>query len=156
MAIASTLSNYLTTMGTSYDVVQHRPTMTSMEAALSAQVPGDQYAKSVLLEDDTGYVMAVIPATHRVKISKVGKILDRHLNLADEWELKDLFVDCKLGAIPATGPAYGVETIWDDSLAEQSDVYFDAGDHEEMVHISGLGFKELMGDTMHGHISSHI
>jgi prolyl-tRNA editing enzyme YbaK/EbsC (Cys-tRNA(Pro) deacylase) len=57
------------------------------------------------------------------------------LRLATEAKLKYLLKDCEPGAVPPLGAAYGLETVWDDSLLEQSDTYFEAGDHETLVHM---------------------
>src|SRR5574340_717896 len=77
-----------------------------------------------------------------------------HSHMARETEMLDLFKDCAAGAVPALGAAYGIETIWDDSLQEQPDIYFEAGDHEQLVHLSGKQFLDLLGTARHGHFSS--
>jgi Ala-tRNA(Pro) deacylase len=144
MAIAITLQQYLDQQGISYDVVPHRHTETSMDAANTAHVPARMVAKSVILEDDSGYLMAVIPANHHVKIGKVNQAVGRKMGLATEAELRDLFSDCELGAIPPIGQAYGVETIVDESLTECPEIYLEAGDHEDFVHLKGSSFRKLM------------
>ena len=58
-----------------------------------------------------------------------------------------------LGAIPAIGEAYGLETIVDDSLTVCPDVYIDAGDHEDFVHMKGVSFRKLMQHAEHAIIS---
>lgn len=156
MAIAATITQYLADHDIEYDVVTHRPTMTSMETAECAHVPGDSVAKSVILEDETGYIMAVIPATHRIKVGRLNKLMHRKLGLATEAELQDLFDDCDPGAIPAFGQAYDIETVWDDSLAGMPEIYFEAGDHEQLVRLSGQQFESLMHAARHGIFSSHI
>jgi Ala-tRNA(Pro) deacylase len=157
MAIAMTLKEYLNRLGVEYEVVPHTHTDTSMRSAQEAHIPGDQLAKSVILEDDGGYLMAVLPATHKLEIGRLQKQLSRHhLGLATEQELSGLFDDCELGAIPPLGEAYGVDVVVDDSLDEVSDVYFEAGDHTDLVHISGEDFHDLMVDADHGRFSHHI
>ena len=156
MAIANTVIDYLNGRGVEYDVIQHEHTGCSMETAQSAHVPGDQLAKSVMLEDENGYLMAVIPATHRVHISKLNRLTQRQLGLVTEPELEYLFEDCEPGAIPALGHAYGIETVWDEHLAAQPDVYFEAGDHEHLVQVSGKTFHELMASAERGDFSEHI
>jgi len=155
MAIAMTLKDYLDYQDIRYDVLAHEKTRTSTETASVAHVPGDQLAKTVILEDDLGYVMVVVPATHQVELSAVDDQLSRRLTLAQEVELPRLFTDCDLGAIPPVGDAYGIETMVDDSLAEQADIYFEGGDHELLVHVSNEQFDMLMVDALHGHFSQH-
>jgi Ala-tRNA(Pro) deacylase len=66
-----------------------------------------------------------------------------------------LFADCELGAIPPMGRAYGMETIVDDSLAEQPDVYFEAGDHVSLIHVNAMAFQRLMAGARHGRFTRH-
>ena len=155
MAIAMTLQQYLEDQEIPFDVLAHEKTRNSGETASVAHVSGDCLAKTVILEDELGYVMVVVPASHRVELSAVDDQMRRHLTLANEVELSRLFSDCDLGAIPPIGDAYGIETMVDDSLAEQPDIYFEAGDHELLVHVTNEQFDTMMADAMHGHFSRH-
>jgi Ala-tRNA(Pro) deacylase len=156
MAIAITLEQFLQNQDIDYDILQHEKTQTSLETASTAHVSGDCVAKSVLLEDDTGYVMVVLPASHELDMSRVHEQISRPLTFAHENELALLFSDCELGAIPPIGNAYGIETLVDDSLAEQPDIYFEAGDHEALVHVNAENFGYLTSDALHGHFSHHL
>lgn len=156
MTIALKLLEYLEWKGVEYDFVQHSQSSTSMETAERAHVPGSKLAKGVILEDDKGYVMAVVPASHHVELGRVHQQLDRRLGLATEFELNDLFDDCTTGAVPPVGAAYGFETIVDDELKNCTDIYFEAGDHTELVHVSGKGFHQLMGEATYGHFSQPV
>lgn len=156
MAIAITLEKYLQKHGVEYDVMAHPRTYTSMEIAQVSHVPGDHIAKSVLLRDAHGYLVAVVPATHRIDLDRLGHLLSRHVEMASETEVGALFGDCDLGAIPPCGSAYGLETVVDDALMRQREVWFEAGDHEELIRVDGRHFDELMGSAEHGHISKHV
>ena len=154
MAIATTVSNYLAEHDVAYDVLTHPHTATSGESAEAAHVPGTRLAKSVVLEDDHGYLMVVLPSNRQVNLGELHRQLNRSLGLATEGELGSLFSDCEIGALPAVGPAYGMETLVDDALAEQSDIYFEAGDHEQLIHVTAETFHSLLGeDARHGRFS---
>lgn len=155
MTIASRVANYLVQNDADFEVLAHPHSATSLETAESAHIPGDRIAKSVVLEDDRGYMLAVLPANSRVDLGELHRQTNRNLGLATEYELGALFEDCEPGAVPPFGFAYNLETIVDDSLAEQSDVYFEAGDHEQLIHVSGETFETLMGDVQHSHFSRH-
>jgi len=117
-------------------------------------VPGTRLAKSVVLEDDHGYLMVVLPSNRQVNLGELHRQLNRSLGLATEGELGSLFSDCEIGALPAVGPAYGMETLVDDALAEQSDIYFEAGDHEQLIHVTAETFQSLLGEeARHGRFS---
>lgn len=150
MPIAHSVEQFLKDHDIDYELVAHPRTVTSMRTAEAAHIPGRKLAKSVLLEDEAGYLLAVVPATHRVDLGKLHRQLHRQIGLAVEHEVTALFPDCDPGAIPAVGAAYRVETVVDDSLLAQPDVYFEAGDHEALVHLSGAEFRVMMAGAPHG------
>ena len=156
MAIAITLKDYLETEGVRYDLIEHPYTVTSMRAASEAHVPCEELAKAVVLHDGEGYIMAVVPATHHIQLGKLRKQYRRHLSLAEEKDLRELFSDCSVGAIPPVGKAYNIDVIFDDHLNECQDVYFEAGDHTDLVHVTGKDFRTLMGNVSHGEFSRHM
>jgi Ala-tRNA(Pro) deacylase len=155
MAISPTIQKYLTENEIPYEVIAHSHTSTSLNSASAAHIPGSKMAKPVILEDEDGYLMAVIPATEHVKIRELNQSLNRNMGLATEMELHSLFKDCDIGAIPPIGQAYGVTTVIDESLMQCNDIYFEAGDHEELIHIKGSSFRKLMQNTRHVNLCMH-
>lgn len=153
MAIATTLKCFLDSRGVHYELIPHAHSSTSLESARSARVPGDRVAKCVLLEDEHGYLMAVLPASHRIRLRELTEQLERNLELASEPELEQLFRDCEPGAVPPIGAAYGLPSVVDDSLLNAPDVYFEAGDHEDLVHLSGVEFLSLLAGARYGRFS---
>ncbi len=155
MAIATTLENYLRDKHVPFDMLPHPKAMTSLRTALAAHIPPHQMAKAVLLEDEMGYVMAILPADRRVHLGALRVQLGRTMGLATEPELGAMFKDCALGAIPPLGAAYGIEAVVDDELMEGSEVYFEAGDHEGVVRMRRDDFLRLLGPARHGHFCRH-
>ncbi len=142
--IAYTVQNYLDSYSVPWHAVVHRPSSTSAETAHAAFVPEDRVAKAVLLRDEEGYVLVVLRADRRLDIDLFDAVLGRGFRLASEAELRSLFPDCLPGAVPPFGPAYGVTTIWDESLGEKPDVWFEGGDHRTLVHMKGEDFAAMM------------
>ena len=155
MDIAPTLVRQLAQQGIAYDIKHHSYTNTSLNTAYSASVPTSQVVKSVLLEDDNGYVMALVPANQHVKINQLNMALNRSMTLASEHELRSLFTDCEPGAIPPVGEAYGIETIVDYNFDDCSDVYIEAGNHTDLIHLSGNAFRKLMHNSQHANLCIH-
>jgi Ala-tRNA(Pro) deacylase len=94
----------------------------------------------------------LVPADADVSLAALGRQLGRYgLALATEPETRHLYRDCDLGAIPALGQAFGVETVVDERLDGVPHVYFEAGDHEHLVHLHGAAFRELTEGLVHGH-----
>lgn len=156
MSIAQTLQKYLDQVQVQYEVIMHRHSATSLRSADQAHIDPNCVAKAVLLEEDaqqSRYLMAVVPATHRVQLSEVAREAGRAVHLATEQAAAALFPDCEAGAFPPVGPAYGIETIWEDSLMGQPTLYFEAGDHERLVCIKAKDFLKLLPNCGHGHFS---
>ena len=152
MSLPSHLSNYLGERGARFEVCMHEHSRTSAETARSAHIVPAQLAKSVILEDDLGCVMAVVPADKTVMLGELARLLDRrHLRLADEKRIAALFEDCDRGAIPPFGMAWGIETVVDEELEASEVIYMEGGDHESLLRMSREQFHELMSKQLHGH-----
>ncbi|RPH63499.1 MAG: YbaK/EbsC family protein [Burkholderiales bacterium] len=154
MSISSRLSSYLEQHGARYEVCSHAHSHCSSGTARAAHVTPHQLAKSVLLEDDRGWVMAVVPADRTVMIGRLGQLLERHgLHLSDEGRIAALFDDCDRGAVPPVGMAWGIETVVDDELEANDVIYMEGGDHEQLLRMPRDQFHELMRPARHGHFS---
>lgn len=153
MTIAASVRQYLAREGVEYSTITHSRTGDSSHSAQAAHVPGDRVAKCVMLGDDNGYLMAVIPASHRLDLSALRHELNRDLGLATEREIMELFKDCEPGAVPPLGCAYGIDMVLDQSLGDMPDTYFEGGDHESLVHVSGPDFLKLMADAPRRNVS---
>ncbi len=153
MNLAKTVESYLQQYGIAYTVVHHLPSMSSKQTALAAHVPPHRIAKAVILADDRGYLMAVVPGNRHVELHSLCEKLGRRLELVSEDRIAPVFQDCEVGAIPPLGPAYGMETIVDDSLVGQKQVYFVGGEHDKLVCVDGEEFLRLLGPTRYGQFS---
>ena len=153
MAIAETVKNFLEGKSIKYGVVIHPHSGSSHETAEAARINEDHIAKADIVKDDNGFAMILVPANHYVEMKHVRKQLNRELELVEEDEFAKLFPDCEPGAVPPLGPAYQIETLMDEALASLGDVYFESGDHEHLVHVSGDDFRHLLSGVRHGHYS---
>ena len=151
MTIATTVSRALTENGTHYDLLPHPRTGSSHETAQAAHVPDDHMAKAVMLVDTKGYLMVVLPGDQWVNLDRVNTELNRDFDLVAEDELDTLFSDCEPGAIPPLGELYGIDTVMDDGLTSLSRVYFESGDHEQLIQLDGEQFRQLMRGVRHGY-----
>lgn len=157
MAIAKKLKAYLDTHNhKNYRLVRHPHSASSMETAEVAHIPGDCLAKGVVLKDATGYLVVVLPSDFHVELETLNEMTHREMHMASETELAELFPDCEVGAIPPLGMAYEIETLWDTSLGDKETVFFEAGDHESLVKVSGRHFHELMAPATRGLFSRRI
>ena len=150
MGIAITLAQYLVDDDIAYDLVPHPHTETASASAAASQVPADSVAKAVVLKGRDGFMLAVLPASRHIQFDELQRLLGGDVDMANEEQIETLFLDCEPGSVPALGAAYGLNVVVDDSLAQQPDVYFEGGDHANLVHVSGTSFQKLMADSKRG------
>jgi len=156
MAKVTKLLDFLDNKGVEYELVRHPHSDSSLATAEKAHIPGGLLAKAVVLKDDAGCVVAVVPATYHVEPETLGRELGRHLRLASESEFETLFPDCEPGAVPPLADLYGHEVVIDDSLKDAPEVYLEAGDHERLVHLRRRAFTALFDRAHHGRFAHHV
>jgi Ala-tRNA(Pro) deacylase len=151
MTMLDTLEGYLQETGTPFTHNKHRLAYTAREVARAEQMPPRNLAKTVVIHDDSGYAMAVLPADCVVDLFQLRTDLGRsHLRLATEAELAQLFPDCELGAMPPFGNLCGMAVYVDATLAQDETIAFNAGTHRDSLHIRYADFERLVRPvTMH-------
>jgi Ala-tRNA(Pro) deacylase len=153
MSIAPTLQRYLTAENIQYDVILHDPTMSSTRTAEACRIPGDRLAKAIVLRRNAGYLLAVLPASHHLRLSDLKDQLGDNVEMAEESEIDTLFPDCAHGAVPPIGHCYALPLIVDDSIEAQPEIYMEAGDHQTLLLIGHAQFVHLMENARHGRFS---
>ena len=149
MAIAFTLKHFLDSSGIDYELVEHPYANNALGVANAAHLPPEKVAKCVMLEDEGGYLIAVCSASKRICLGDLYHEINRRLEFASEAELADLLGDCVLGAVPPVGELYDMEVVVDTDLFMQPDIYFEAGDHEDLIHVSADAFQRIMRNAEH-------
>ena len=148
MALAPTLQKHLD-QNVTYEVITHDPTMTSTRTAQACHVSGDCLAKAIVLRRDGGYMLAVLPASHHIRLPDLRQQIGDDVAFADETEIGRLFPDCALGAVPAVGECYDLDVIVDASIHEHPEVDLEGGDHTTLIHINQAQFARLMSGARH-------
>jgi Ala-tRNA(Pro) deacylase len=144
MSIATTVSDALAFEEIDFKILRHAVAPNRAASAGQADISPERLAKAVLLKDPHGYLLTVMPATRVLDLDVLRSELHRHLTVAEEEDLDDLFCDCVVGSVPPIGPWYRVPTIVDSRLQEQPDVYFEAGDDDSLVHVTETSFERLL------------
>lgn len=153
MTTAPTLKTYLKRHDARFEIVDHPRQIEATRIAQSAHITGKKLAKGVLLTDKQDSVLAVVPSTHTVDLDKISNLVGKRLRLASEDTVTRTFPDCDEGAIPACGTAYGLNVFMDDGLMDREDIFFEAGDHESLVHVTRSEFSRLMPGMAHGNFA---
>lgn len=150
MAIAAAVKKFLDGHGIHYQVSSHARTNTLEEAAQALGISTHQIARSVLLRDELGVVMAVLPVTHRLDFKRLKKLLQRDLQAVSGREADKIFTDCEPGSRPPVAEAYGMACVVDTSLTVCEDIYFEPGAHNSLVHVSRHEFQDMLSTALKG------
>lgn len=135
---------FLDNSSAKYEVTQHRPTFTAQQMAAEEHVPGMAVAKPVVIQADGEYYMCVLPASCKIDLDKLKKLLKaKKLALATEDQMAKLFTDCELGAEPPFGHLYGLRTIMDETLQADKYIVFQAGTHDKAVKMAMADYVKL-------------
>jgi HD-like signal output (HDOD) protein/prolyl-tRNA editing enzyme YbaK/EbsC (Cys-tRNA(Pro) deacylase) len=147
MAIAEKIKSYFDKRRILYDIHELVPFISLLQAAELGGIPPESLVRGVVLKDELGLLLVVLPATHGVNEDALSKMLHRRVELAEEEQIKTAFPDCLPRFIAPIGEAYGVRTIIDDSLVGAATLYFSAGDAASLIEVSGKEFFSLSGNA---------
>jgi Ala-tRNA(Pro) deacylase len=150
------LDEFLNDKHVSFRRIQHEPVFTATRIAQALHIPGKEMAKCVLVRTDHGYVLAVLPATHRIDLTRLCENLgENQAELASEEEMQRLFPDCERGAMPPFGSLYDLTTMVDDSLALDKEIVFEGQDHEEAICMTYEDYANVERPRM-GHFACQM
>jgi Ala-tRNA(Pro) deacylase len=143
------LKQFLDAKRVKYVVIRHSPAYTAQEVAASAHIPGRAMAKVVIVELDGELAMAVLPANRKVVLQDLQDITgsDR-VRFASEEVFRSRFPDCEIGAMPPFGNLYGMEVFVAESLAQNDEIAFIAGSHEEVIQLAYSDFVRLVNPNV--------
>jgi Ala-tRNA(Pro) deacylase len=128
------VTEFLEREGVPYEVVEHERTQTAAAEARAAGMPPADVAKTVVLRDQEGVRLAVIPASHRLDLHKVKEELgSTGLRLVTEQEMAAEFGEFEVGAIPPFGPMFHALELVDERLLDHDRILCGGGDHEHGV-----------------------
>jgi Ala-tRNA(Pro) deacylase len=141
----STVHHFLQGAHVPYTVLPHPPAFTALEDAAATHVPGRDWAKVVVCFIDDEPVEAVVPAPRLVDLDRLLDLAGgRSIRLAEENELRRLFPDCELGAMPPLGPLYGQTVFVDAALALEPRIVFNATTHRDAIAMRWNDFVKMV------------
>ena len=132
---AGAIVDFLDGAGVAYELIVHDPAMSAgVEAHLAHRSP-ETVSKTIVLHDGSIYVIAAIPATDRLDLGKLRRLLGatRQLRLASEAEIARDFPSLEVGAVPPFGPMVPAAEVIDSALVGQPQILCPAGDHRHSV-----------------------
>ncbi|MBC8524238.1 MAG: YbaK/EbsC family protein [Chlorobium phaeobacteroides] len=141
----SKLRDFLDSHHIRYFIISHSPAYTAQEIAAAAHVPGKELAKTVMVTIDGKLALAVLPASDKLDFDKLKDAAGTgNVELAAEEDFADMFPGCEVGAMPPFGNLYGMKTYVAEELAEDDEIVFNAGNHNELLRLSYADFERLV------------
>ena len=160
MAIARTIADFLVDHRVDFHVYPHDYCERALDSAKRSNLNPQSVAKGVVIatkrQHKRTYCLVVLPSDRAVNLHELRELAFQEVELATESELATLFPDCEIGAVPALGEAYGLPTFIDETIVENGDdIFFEAGDHQELIKIATDQLEQIMPYAEFVSISKH-
>ncbi|HUZ47801.1 MAG TPA: YbaK/EbsC family protein [Terriglobia bacterium] len=144
MSIGQRVRDYLDSHHVNYTALPHIQAFSAEKVAEELHVPAKHFAKSVVLRADGHFLMAVLPASHRLNLHRLSESVEaKRLEIVPESELPNLCSDSELGAFPPFGNLYKMETWVDRSLGKSEEIVFNAGTHRDAIRMKYADYLRL-------------
>lgn len=157
MSVNARVAAYLDDQHIPYKVIPHEHSFSSFSSAMTAEIELSKMAKAVLLQDHEGrYMMAVLPANNKVSLHKLNDQFNRSFHLAKEDQVYHLFSDCAPGAIPPVAKAFHMDCVVDEKLDACSEVFMEAGDHDNLIQFNHDAFIKMTSDNRHDRFAAEV
>ena len=135
------LETFLREQQVPFQMQRHPVAYTSQDVALSEHIPSQMMAKVAIAFADAKMIMLVLPASHRVDLTRLSAALGvQHVYLASEQEIAAAFPDCEVGAMPPFGNLYQLPVYVDRLLTEDHTIVLQAGTHTDTVSMKYADF----------------
>lgn len=148
MAIPKKLLSYLDKAKIGYKIVRHKTVYTAYDAAQTLGVKLGEIAKTLVIKADKIYLLAVLPASHKLDLGKLKKVAKaKKIEIAKEGMMKKIF-KIKPGAITPFGQIYKVPVYVDKSMIKVKQITAGAGTFEESVVMTAKNFLKATGGIL--------
>lgn len=142
------LESYLQHSHVAVQVMEHAAAFKAEEIAANAHVSSIDFAKTLLLSLDGEDVMLVLPACYELDVSALAKAQEvKKVRFWSEQKMAEKFPDCEVGAAPPFGVLYGLPVLIARELTLREHIYFNAGNHHQVMKMDYLDFHDLVTPT---------
>lgn len=144
MSIGQRVRDYLDSHHVNYTALPHPQAFSAEKIAEELHLSAKHFAKSVVLRADGHFLMAVLPASHRLNLHRLMESVEaKRLEIVSENELHNLCSDSELGAFPPFGNLYKMETWVDRSMGKSEEIVFNAGTHRDAIRMKYSDYLRL-------------
>lgn len=133
---ARALVGFLDESHVAYELISHPHSETAAAEALALGVKASEVAKTLVLKAPDGFVRAVLPASERLDLREVRRILGaKDVHVASEEALAQEYPEFELGAVPPVGGSHRDRVLVDRRLLWTDSILLEAGTHDQSVRI---------------------
>lgn len=156
MAVTNPILSYLRRNDVEFKAIEHDPADSLQLAVMQAGIPPEMVARAVLLGDEEGVLLAVLPLANAINFTQLFELVKRELEPVERAAAHHIFKDCELGTVPPLAIPFGIQAVIDDALLEQEIVYLEPGSKELLLRLSGEHFRHLHRYSKHGRFSTPV
>lgn len=148
------VTTYLKRAGIAYDLVPHDTTDSLQQAALQSGIKPEQVARAVLMGDEEGLLLAVLPLSNVINFAQLFALARRRLEPVERAAAQYVFTGCELGTVPPLARPFNLDALLDESLLELEHVYIEPGSHKALLRLDGKDFAKLHQHSRRGRFST--
>jgi Ala-tRNA(Pro) deacylase len=140
----------LTEKGITYKKFEHEPVRTSEEAAaLRPDYTISQGAKALIIRvkknGEKSFTMIVVPGDKKFDSAKVKAFLGASdIRFATPEEVGEITGGVQLGGVPPFGTLWNLPVIADESLFQNQEIIFNAGDRSVSIAIPSSAYRDIV------------
>ncbi len=147
MHFPSNLKKLLDTKQINYSLTMYNNDTFEANSFRDHHLRNSNAARSVLLEDQQGRILALLPANCILDLHRLRQLLGRHLVAVSPAEVETLMSSKGLDVIPAIPNINGLETVIDEQLVNaKTPILLDSGKAPHLLEIDHNALESLMSD----------
>ncbi|MCX6746417.1 MAG: YbaK/EbsC family protein [Candidatus Parcubacteria bacterium] len=148
MPVPKQIKNYLDKKGAKYAIVTHKKVYTAYDVAQTLKKKLDEIVKNLLVKTNKGFILVLLPASKRVDLNKLKKLLNakgmgvKKVEIPKEGAMVRIF-KVKPGALGAFGSVHELEVYMDKNLQKVKKAIFPTGSFTDSVEMAMKEFEKL-------------
>ncbi len=135
---------YLDSLLINYTVLPHSATFTAQHTAQAAHIKGKNLCKVIVVGDKANLAMIAIPANCILLQKSMARLLrSPGVKVIPEFQFRDRFPECEVGAMPPFGNLYGINVLIAKELTNNEMMIFNAGNHSELIQMKTSDYLKV-------------
>ncbi len=148
MAIPKKLKTYLDKNKIKHEVLSHKTVYTVFDKAKTLERKLEGLAKTLALKADKSYLLVVVPASRRLDLAKLKKLLKvKKLEIVKETVLSKIF-KVKPGNQVPFGTFHRVPVYIDRALLKNKAIIVGAGSYTDSLKLAARDLLKTGGETL--------